>query len=78
MSAELVEKTGPIRLLENRRHALLKWIDEGGQGIFQREEEIKKIRVEGMEMMAELDEIEAALNALNDAAKRSEEKVLDG
>ena len=64
-----LEKTRPIRVLESRREQLIKWLADGQNEIKQAEEAIKAHKEQALEMMAEIDEIEAALNALYAAQK---------
>lgn len=68
-----LEKTGPIRLLENRREHLMRWLKEGEATIAEAEETIRGTKTRGIAMANELIEIEAALNALNDAQQKQTE-----
>ncbi len=72
-----IEKTGPIRLLESRRAALIQWLREGQDEIAASEAAIHKNKEEAVEMMAEIDEIETALTALH-AAHRAAKEQADG
>lgn len=67
MTAVDLVKTGPIKLLESRRAALLKWIDEGRNEIDTLRLTIMKKEADAVDMGNEIDEIEIALNVLNDA-----------
>lgn len=64
-----LEKTRPILVLEGRRKALIDWLAEGQAAIAQAEAAINKHKVEAIEMLSEVDEIETALNALHAARK---------
>lgn len=69
-----LEKTAPIKLLENRRDHLIQWLGKGEQEIKDAEDTIKKAKIDAVEMLAEIEEIERALNTLNEA----QQKVTDG
>lgn len=59
-----LEKTAPIRLLENRREHLAKWLKEGDAVIAAAEQTILNTKQTAIEIANEVAEIEAALNAL--------------
>lgn len=67
--AEDIEKTGPVKLLEGRRKALLKWLAEGQAAIEGCEADIKQHKEQAIEMVAEMAEIEDALKALYTAER---------
>lgn len=67
-----LEKTRPILVLESRRKALTDWLAEGQAEITKAEGEIRKHKEQALEMMAEIDEIEIALNTLYAAQKSGE------
>lgn len=71
MTAELDdrEKTGPIVLLENRRAHLIGWIKDGEARIIAADATIATTKIETIAMLAEIDEIEIALNVLNAQAQ---------
>ena len=75
MSEELelvdLDKTAPVVLLERRRLALIGWIRDGAKAIEAAEAEIKRHKAETIETAAEIDQIEQALNVLNDAQRRT-------
>ena len=63
------EKTEPIKLLENRRKHLIAWLKDGEATIIAADAAIAKAKVETIAMLAEIDEIEIALNVLNAQAQ---------
>lgn len=72
----LIEKTSAIKLLENRRDHLLKWLKEGDTEIAAAEQLILNRKQVAIEIANEIIEIEAALNHLI-AAQQSEQKESD-
>lgn len=72
-----LEKTAPVKILESRRAALIKWIADGQARIKQAEETKAKHQAEAIEMLAEIDELEAALNKLQAIDKADLEKATD-
>lgn len=64
-----LEKTKPILVLESRRKALIDWLAAGQAAIKTHESEIIKHKQEAIEMLAEVDEIEVALNALQNISQ---------
>lgn len=67
-----LEKTPPVLLLENRRRHLIQWLSDGEQKIAAAEMTIKQSKVAALEMAAEIDAIEKALNVLNKAQEPKE------
>lgn len=59
-----LEKTQPIILLESRRKALIVWLADGQTQIKINESENTRHKQQAIEMLAEIDEIEAALKVL--------------
>lgn len=59
-----IEKTRPIVVLEGRRDALIGWLADGRRAIIEAEDAIRTNQEQAIEMVAEIDEIETALNAL--------------
>ena len=59
------EKTAPILLLENRRRHLIQWLADGQGKIAEAEQTIKDTKRAAVEMTAEIDAIEKALNILH-------------
>jgi septal ring factor EnvC (AmiA/AmiB activator) len=68
-----IDKTRPIRVLDSRRDALVKWLADGQKAIKEAEQSIIKHKQEAIEMVAEIDEIDAALNDLYAAQKKNQE-----
>lgn len=64
MSAADLEKTQPVILLESRRKALIEWLAKGQTEIKNNESEIIRHKQDAIEMLAEIEEIEAALKVL--------------
>lgn len=69
-----LDKSGPVKLLENRRHHLQMWLGDGDREIADCERTIKETKERAIEMMAELEEIECALNVLHANAARDKEQ----
>lgn len=69
-----LDKSGPVKLLENRRHHLQMWLGDGDREIANCERTIKEVKGRVIEMMAELEEIECALNVLHANAARDKEQ----
>jgi hypothetical protein len=63
------EKTEPIKLLENRRKHLIGWLKDGEAEMAKAEQIIKQTRENAIAMLAEIDQIEIALNVLNAQAQ---------
>ena len=63
------EKTEPIKLLENRRKHLIAWIKDGEATIIAADAAIAKAKIDAIAMLAEIDQIEIALNVLNAQAQ---------
>jgi len=77
-AAEVLEKTGPIKLLESRRSALIGWMRSAQTEIKDAEDAIERLKRQTIEMIAEIDEIEIALNDLNKANTLRSPKSADG
>lgn len=73
-----LDKSGPVKLLENRRHHLQMWLAQGDKEIADWERTIKETKERAVEMMAELEEIERALNVLHANAARDKEQEHNG
>ena len=63
------EKTEPIKLLENRRKHLIAWIKDGEATIVAADAAKAKAQIDAIAMLAEIDQIEIALNVLNAQAQ---------
>lgn len=59
-----IEETRPIVVLKSRRDALVGWLGKGRQAIVEAEASIRTHQEQAIEMIAEIDEIDAALNVL--------------
>ena len=68
-----LDKSGPVKLLENRRKHLQIWLADGDAETARCERTIKETKERAIEMMAELEEIERALNVLHANAARDKE-----
>lgn len=69
MSAVDIEKTAPIKILENRLDHLRKWLEESKVDIERAQASIVENRNQAVELSDEIIQIEAALNALIKAQK---------
>jgi hypothetical protein len=72
-----ITKTRPIVVLESRRDALTKWLAKGQHDIKEAEALIRRHKEEAIEMVAEIDEIDAALNDLYAAQNRREKEAMN-
>lgn len=62
---DIGEKSSPVRLLESRRLALIKWIGDGEATIANCEAVAQSTKEQTVEMLKEIDEIEIALKTLH-------------
>jgi dsDNA-binding SOS-regulon protein len=70
-----ITKTRPIRVLESRREACVRWLAENRDAIETAEKTIRDKQELMIELVAEIDEIDATLNDLYRIQNRKEQEA---